>query len=127
MTDYANFLEQMQQSYEQLAGMRADDASDVGIRFKILAEQLSKIKERSWSLQNNSLFHRQQQVKIWKCTRWNVEFFASRQPMQKERFDFPGSQLHRTDILIPQGVFLTCSQTEGKSWNRIFVLLRPVK
>ena len=45
MKDYANFLEQMQQSYEQLAGMRADDASDVGIRFKILAEQLSKIKE----------------------------------------------------------------------------------
>ena len=43
MKDYANFLEQMQQSYEQLAGMRADDASDVGIRFKILAVQFASV------------------------------------------------------------------------------------
>ena len=94
MTDYANFLEQMQQSYEQLAGMRADDASDVGIRFKILAEQLSKIKEELEFAKQQS-FPQTATGENLECTRWNVGFFASRQPVQKERFDFPGSQLHR--------------------------------
>lgn len=74
--------------------MRADDASDVGIRFKILAEQLSKIKEE--------LEFAKQQSFPQTATGENLEthalergVFASRQPMQKEWFDFPGSQLHR--------------------------------
>lgn len=37
------FLKQMQQSYESLAGMRLEDASDIGIRFQILAAQLERL------------------------------------------------------------------------------------
>ena len=46
MGEYAkDFLEKMQKTYQNLAGMRADDASDIGIRFKILAELLEGVQE----------------------------------------------------------------------------------
>lgn len=112
MTDYANFLEQMQQSYEQLAGMRADDASDVGIRFKILAEQLSKIKEE--------LEFAKQQSFPQTATGENLEthalergVFRKQATRAKGMVRFSRESAASEDILIPQGVFLTCSQTEG--------------
>lgn len=37
------FLKQMQQSYEGMTGMRLEDASDIGIRFQILAAQLERL------------------------------------------------------------------------------------
>lgn len=114
MTDYANFLEQMQQSYEQLAGMRADDASDVGIRFKILAEQLSKIKEE--------LEFAKQQSFPQTATGENLEMhalergiFRKQATRAKGTVRFSRESTASEDILIPKGVFLTCSQTEGKS------------
>ena len=112
MTDYANFLEQMQQSYEQLAGMRADDASDVGIRFKILAEQLSKIKEE--------LEFAKQQSFPQTATGENLEMhalergiFRKQATYAKGTVRFSRESAASEDILIPKGVFLTCSQTEG--------------
>lgn len=95
MTDYANFLEQMQQSYEQLAGMRADDASDVGNPIQDFGRAVKQDKRRAGVCKTAVFSTDSNRQKIWKCTRWNVEFFARRQPIQKERFDFPGSQLHR--------------------------------
>ena len=38
------FLQKMQSRYEELTGMKADDASDIGVRLKILAEQLAMLK-----------------------------------------------------------------------------------
>ena len=35
-----DFLQKMQQRYEELTGIPADEASDIGIRLRILAEQL---------------------------------------------------------------------------------------
>ena len=112
MKDYANFLEQMQQSYEQLAGMRADDASDVGIRFKILAEQLSKIKEE--------LEFAKQQSFPQTATGENLEMhalergiFRKQATRAKGTVRFSRESAASEDILIPQGIFLTCSQTEG--------------
>lgn len=40
------FLQQMQSRYEELTGMKADDASDIGIRLKILAEQLAVLQHQ---------------------------------------------------------------------------------
>ena len=37
------FLQKMQSRYEELTGMKADDASDIGVRLKILAEQLAML------------------------------------------------------------------------------------
>lgn len=35
-----DFLQKMQQRYEELTGIPADEASDIGVRLRILAEQL---------------------------------------------------------------------------------------
>ena len=40
--------------------------------------------------------------------------------MQKERFDFPGSQLHREDISDSTGCMSDVFPDRGKSWNGIF-------
>ena len=40
------FLQKMQQRYEELTGIPADEASDIGIRLRILAEQLELLYQQ---------------------------------------------------------------------------------
>ena len=42
---YESFLEQMKQGYQQRTGIPVDSASDVGIRFAVLAEQLALLQQ----------------------------------------------------------------------------------
>ena len=41
-----DFLQKMQQRYEELTGIPADEASDIGIRLRILAEQLELLYQQ---------------------------------------------------------------------------------
>lgn len=118
MADYANFLEQMQQQYEILTGMRADDASDIGIRFKILAEQLSKIKEE--------LDFAKQQSFPQTATGESLEMhalergiFRKQATRAKGSVRFSRESAAKEDILIPKGIFLTCTQLEGNQGTDI--------
>ena len=43
--DFNYFLEQMQEYYTQLTGIPVQDASDVGIRFRVLAQQLAGLQQ----------------------------------------------------------------------------------
>ena len=114
MTDYANFLEQMQQSYEQLTGMRADDASDVGIRFKILAEQLSKIKEE--------LEFAKQQSFPQTATGEDLEMHALERGIFRKKATcangsiFPGVSCIG-GYFDPKGCISDVFPDRGKSWN----------
>lgn len=40
MESYGSVLERMQQTFQELAGFSADDASDLGIRLKVLAGEV---------------------------------------------------------------------------------------
>lgn len=41
-----DFLQKMQQRYEELTGIPADEASDIGVRLRILAEQLELLYQQ---------------------------------------------------------------------------------
>jgi uncharacterized phage protein gp47/JayE len=48
---YSEILSAMQTRYRELAGFDADDASDIGIRLKVLAAEVAKAYERATTLQ----------------------------------------------------------------------------
>ncbi len=102
------FLEQMQLHYEELSGMRADDASDIGIRFKILAEQLERLYIE--------LEEAKKQAFAATATGKYLEKHAMQRGIDRKpaicargKVCFSRSQSAAVDLEIPKGILLMCS------------------
>lgn len=112
--DFAYFLEQMQAHYTQLTGIPVQDASDIGIRFRILAQQLAGLQQE--------LTQAQLQVFPQTATGENLELHAAqrgivRKQAVKARGEvlFSRTTAAEEDIEIPAGVSLTCAAVEGST------------
>ncbi len=53
-SDYAEILARMQEKYRELAGGEADDASDIGIRLKVLAGEAARLAQRLENLEKQA-------------------------------------------------------------------------
>ena len=53
-SDYAEILARMQEKYRELAGGEADDASDIGIRLKVLAGEAALLAQRLENLEKQA-------------------------------------------------------------------------
>lgn len=53
-SDYAQILARMQERYRELAGGEADDASDIGIRLKVLAGEAARLAQRLENLEKQA-------------------------------------------------------------------------
>lgn len=106
MGEYAkDFLEKMQKTYLNLAGIRADDASDVGIRFKILADLLEEVQKK--------LDFTKQQSFPKTATGTSLELHAEQRGLTRKPALFAAGEAEfrrehpaEEDILIPEGVLL---------------------
>lgn len=114
MGSFSEFLEQMQQSYQELTGVRVDDASDIGIRFKILAEQLEVL--------NKALEEAKQQTFPQTATGETLDMHALQRGIRRKQATaskgaviFSRESAAQEDILIPEGVFLTGTKQEGEN------------
>ena len=104
---YESFLEQMKQGYQQRTGIPVDSASDVGIRFAVLAEQLAL-------LQQQELETAQQQAFAQTATGQALEMHAAQRGLSRKQAVyasgtavFSREEAAQADIPIPQGSFLT--------------------
>lgn len=109
---FDTFLERMQQSYQAMAGMRADDASDIGIRFKILAEQLERLSEE--------LEEAKKQAFAKTATGESLQLHAMQRGIIRKPAIFAKGEAEFTrespaseNIIIPQGTLLTCEGMQG--------------
>ena len=112
--NFAYFLEQMQEHYTRLTGIPVQDASDIGIRFRILAQQLAELQQE--------LTQAQLQAFPQTATGENLELHAAQRGIvRKQAIKAKGEALFsRTaaaeeDIEIPTGVLLTCAAVEGSA------------
>lgn len=115
--NFEGFLAQMQQSYEKLAGMRADDASDIGIRFKILAEQLAIFSEELAQVRKQS-FVQTADGKYLEMHAQQRGIYRKEATFAKGSVTFSRSSAAVADIEIPSGVYLTCSSFGGTAGLR---------
>lgn len=101
-----DFLRQMQSRYEELTGMKADDASDIGIRLKILAEQLALLKHQLEEAQRQAFA---QTASGEALERHAAARGLSRKPATFARGDavFTRTVPATDDIVIPKGTPLT--------------------
>lgn len=103
---YETFLEQMRQGYEQRTGIPVDSASDVGLRFAVLAEQLAVLE--------GALEQAQAQSFAQTATGEALEMHAQQRGISRKQAVFArGTAVYsrstaaQTDIPIPKGSFLT--------------------
>lgn len=103
---YESFLEQMKQGYQQRTGIPVDSASDVGIRFAVLAEQLALLQQE--------LETAQQQAFAQTATGQALEMHAAQRGLSRKQAVyasgtavFSREEAAQADIPIPQGCFLT--------------------
>lgn len=103
---YESFLEQMKQAYQQRTGIPVDSASDVGIRFAVLAEQLALLQQE--------LETAQQQAFAQTATGQALEMHAAQRGLSRKQAVcasgtavFSREEAAQADITIPQGCFLT--------------------
>lgn len=101
-----DFLQKMQQRYEELTGIPADEASDIGIRLRILAEQLELLYRQ--------LEEEKKQAFAQTATGLALEQHAQQKGLQRRKavaaqgeVTFSRTAAADEPIVIPQGVFLT--------------------
>lgn len=101
-----DFLQKMQQRYEELTGIPADEASDIGIRLRILAEQLELLYQQ--------LEEEKKQAFAQTATGLALEQHAQQKGLQRRKavaaqgeVTFSRTAAADEPIVIPQGVFLT--------------------
>lgn len=115
-----DFLQKMRQRYEQLTGIPADEASDIGIRFRILAEQLELLTQQ--------LEEEKKQAFAQTATGLALEQHAQQRGLYRRKaiaaegeVTFSRTAAAGEAIVIPQGVFLTVP-----SGNIRYVTVEPV-
>ena len=101
---YESFLEQMKQGYQQRTGIPVDSASDVGIRFAVLAEQLALLQQE--------LETAQQQAFAQTATGQALEMHAAQRGLSRKQAVcasgtavFSREEAAQADIPIPQAAF----------------------
>ena len=101
-----DFLQKMQQRYEELTGIPADEASDIGVRLRILAEQLELLYQQ--------LEEEKKQAFAQTATGLALEQHAQQKGLQRRKaiaaqgeVIFSRTAAADEPIVIPQGVFLT--------------------
>ena len=129
---YESFLEQMKQGYQQRTGIPVDSASDVGIRFAVLAEQLALLQQE--------LETAQQQAFAQTATGQALEMHAAQRGLSRKQAVyasgtavFSREEAAQADIPIPQGCFFDradrqhplCDRAGGGAQGRAAPVRRP--
>lgn len=112
--DFNYFLEQMQEYYTQLTGIPVQDASDVGIRFRVLAQQLAGLQQE--------LKQAQIQAFPQTATGENLELHAAQRGIVRKQavkakgeVVFSRTTAASEDMEIPAEIALTCASVEGSA------------
>lgn len=99
-----DFLQKMQQRYEELTGIPADEASDIWIRLRILAEQLELLYQQ--------LEEEKKQAFAQTATGLALEQHAQQKGLQRRKavaaqgeVTFSRTAAADEPIVIPQGIF----------------------
>ena len=111
------FLQKMQSRYEELTGMKADDASDIGVRLKILAEQLAMLKGQLEEVKRQTFA---QTACGEALERHAAARGLSRKPASFARGEvvFSRTVPAAEDIVIPKGTPLTGGSGFGRRTDR---------
>ena len=87
METYEEILGRMQGTFEELAGYPADDASDIGIRLRVLAGEVSSLTAAmGW---NNSSLRRPRRANSWICAHRSTGFSDGQRRQLRENSPFP--------------------------------------
>lgn len=111
MATYEQILTVMQQEYHKHTGFFADDASDIGIRLKVLATQLSTLDEHLESLKT--------QVFPQTATDLQLDYHAQTRGLQRKKatvslgvLRFSRETPAPSDIIIPAGVVCSVGKSD---------------
>lgn len=112
MENYKDILSRMQENFYELAGFSADDASDIGIRLKILAGEI-------FSLESNIEWLKKQMF-AGTATDDNLENHAIERGLKRKEavksegiLTFSRSSALSYDIEIPQGTICSTAESDG--------------
>lgn len=113
---YESILKRMQDKYRELTGFDADDASDIGIRLKVLAGEILSLEANIMWLKN--------QMFVQTATEQQLEYHASERGLERKSavcstgtLTFSRDTTLDYDVLIPIGTICSTTGVNGTRYK----------